>query len=376
LQHRTGMNAKWWGTAILALVGACQDQRGEIDLSATGTRTEEAPITSCSLTQPAVVAAGLRRPDTASIEKLKVDDRFVYFLRTSTTSPVSYTLERIDKNGGAPQVIVSDSRISNPDYAITATQIVFQEGERTDLRDTGQLLVWDKELRPLPVLEQPIIGCAIKRMSRRITASENGDLYWAQENTRLTGSSCNGRDIKFIAHLAPGASTPVVASIWLGTIGPLFADAVGDLYGDALGVEVDTGATNAEVSVVHELAGDVNQIYFTGEVDERGEGLTLSERRGVGFGGALPILDNRIFGLTIKDGFLYGALLRDATDGPNGNIIRVKPNGHGLTFLGRGNIAFNGTPTAAGSTASSVAVDDTFVYFMDATSDNLLKTCR
>lgn len=124
---------------------------------------------------------------------------------------------------------------------------------------------------------------------------------------------------------------------------------------------------------VRELVADAQGVYYTAVVDNstvegktyRLDLQTLENRE---------IFPQRLFGLLVRDGFLYGGILRSPDVSPPLNLIRIKTiNGHGFMFLARGHLPRNDFSV---QTRTPFAVDDTYLYYHDAPSDSLMRVCR
>src|SRR5262249_41054715 len=85
-------------------------------------------------------------------------------------------------------------------------------------------------------------------------------------------------------------------------------------------------------------------------------------------GAATKILDQPLISLTSDGAFLYGLFARGAGLPPI--VVRVKPNGHGQTYLAKGGLVGSFYPPR------NLAVDETFVYYFDPTLKRIMRVCK
>jgi hypothetical protein len=350
--------------------------------SAPERSTSEAAATSCSATEPAVVAVGLIAQGFEAATSFKVDDRYLYFL----AQPPSGRFGRVDKEGGPIQLIDEVRDEDRLDYAVTPSRIIFQVGglpvEFGDLQ--GELRVWDKELRRLPNLAGVVHSCADLVVYFGITAASNGDLFWVQGSNARSGTNCEGGGA-FVVGLRSGASEPELLAVKTEDFWQNLRAVPGKVYfGAREGLVRTAGSGGGGVALVGvrefaqppvaEMAVNDLSIFYSTVTAENGDGTTY--RYDFATGTAVPILSSRLFGLVEKDGFLYGALRRSTIADPNVNIVRLKPNGHGFLALAKAHNPPDEVVFGEHANRGAIAVDDSFVYYVDASRDRILKVCR
>lgn len=111
--------------------------------------------------------------------------------------------------------------------------------------------------------------------------------------------------------------------------------------------------------VVTSFTIDANAVYWRNEGDVPAN--LGSVNRIAAPGQSEQIFPQDMVGLRSDGANLFGTVFRTA--GPPALVTRLKPNGHGKQTLAKGAIG-------------SVAVDETFVYYLDDSKRQILKACK
>ncbi len=353
-------------TSIFLSIGGCfgdavsnPPATGDVAASATGA--------GCPLAQPVVLASGLGNQN-----RLEVNSSFVYFFATPPTGAIW----RVAKEGGTKefftQVDVDDS--FHWDYAVDDTTVYVMNsgtGETVGFGD-GRVLLFNEDGTVRETISAKQAGDCNTTFLREIALGGDGSIYWLQESFSDPHKGPCPPEPSRVARVAPGATQPTLLATDGAQAANLLADAFHVFWSDENGIWRLSKAGGAPElmfgapAVAHGMAIDANNILWTkvapGEVQTNRISAPL-----VNTPIFAPVLDS-----IVSDGtFFYGTVARHAPGAPT-NVIRMKANGHGQEVLAKGGIL---GPSLTGA-VGGVAVDDTFVYYVDPSGTKILKACK
>jgi hypothetical protein len=363
-------NRAVWMAAVLVSAMSCSDDGDESSMSEAET--------GCPLSGPIVIASPTDTGSPLYADLLQVDDEWVYF---EGPSPGLY---RVSKNGGRASLfkpVPGDFLDSSGDYfryALDATTVYFMLRGRDDVNIPGfdgRVLVLNKDggERGLILVHEP--GDCRETFLRNIALGGDGTIYLAETRVKLPhDDSCLTPAEYDIVRVGPGETQPTILARrpdTSGAGGSLVADRTHVFWTEVDGVwrlSARGGAperlygrdcTPTDCLDPPDLAIDSGSAYYTSRPG--GQGATFR----IPAPGVATLISNNEFEGLISDGtYLYGAVRR-TSPGAAVNVMRMKPNGHGLRMLGKSIGYFR-----------SVAVDETFVYYPSPSGLEILKACK
>ncbi len=380
------MAKRWcWFLALLPL-SACDTRGGENHFLALerAAAADETPADACATTP---VISGLRAGGKSEPWNLQVDGGFVYFIQvlsqvSGNVTTTSFLLNRVDKNGGAAQTVGS----VDPDratYALSDTRIfsvvVGQQGF------PGWVVSTNKDGSDRYVVFAVSTSCRTPTVDDLVSAPD-GSVIFAQHD--LPQGACGAGDVYWLERIPPGSKNPTAirmpasslfAELHLTDRWVWWKDAEGIWFGSKENgdvTELIDASPTASVAAEYRPAG--SSIVWTSATEPNGDGKTY--RQDLGATDAVEIFPSRLFGLTVAGPdsttpLVYGLALRAPGTGAEANLLRMKPNGHGQTWLAHA--ALTEAPADFGPTrGASFAIDDQYIYFVDPSTDAILKTCR
>jgi hypothetical protein len=353
------MGKKWMCVFIFGAIGWMHaDARGQ---------------TSCPLTSPQLVASGLN--DAAN---LVVDEGFVYYLDGRDG------VQSVDKNGGTPGGVASfDSDYIDGEGGTRVFHVRVDEA-RVYINDPGGGPASGFRAGSVSVrlTETPDSGYGVSSsgtllpfdchvpMITDFVVAPNGDLYWIQNGiAKPQFGPCENDTQSTIVWLPAGTTTPKPILKTAGLASVLRADAIHVFWIEAehiVRADLRGGNVNSIEAMVN-LGGrpvadmniDATHLYWSTPTDSSGNPATYVVPAPQQ---EMQILDVALTEIQTDGTFIYGDIRRDGPGAPD-NVFRLKPNGHGLTNLAKGG-------------GGGLAVDDTYLYFLDANRTNLLRTCK
>ncbi len=342
------------GVIFLLFMGGCGESI-VID-EATG------ETTSCPLTEAAVVETGLGNP-----RQLQVDEASVYYLQDAGPDIL---FQRIAKDGaGSPQTLFTWRRfavVGTPDYAVGSSKVYVMdpaEGGGQTLGG-GHIEIIDKADPSQSQSVAPVsrLDCVGEEL-RGLALAGDGTVYWMQDNFSIEAEECTQLPVA-IAKLVPGETTahligdtPKSSAVTTADNSHFFwaSPDTGIFRISHNGGEPELLSATSEAAA--ELTLDTDAIASTAFYTTAAKTFSIAT-----FGTSQEIFSSRLVGLTSDGANLFGTVARNMPGNPAW-VNRIKFNGHGLAFLGKGAIG-------------TVAVDDTFIYFVDSSGTQIMKACK
>lgn len=382
------MTIKWTWGALLAVAGGCQQSLSlKVESTAEASplaSTAQAEAAACTLTAPVVVAT----TPTPVFGNLEVDDQYVYYMVTNPEEDFLTDLSRIDKNGeGAPQLIArhgtSVGGLNLFQYTVNPTGIYVMYAGSSDIpSQSGGVWRYGKELLDHQLVSAGGQGGCYAYFVLNFAVAPNGTLWWEQVAApRFTGETfapftngCEDARNFTLVRVGVGEAKPLILrrTDEVDPFEDLHADNDHVFWKSAEGIfrmsqlggpeTVETLLSTQPVNgrdAVTSFTIDSTSVYWRNEGDVPAN--LGSVNRITAPGQSEQIFPQDMVGLLSDGENLFGTVFRPA--GPPALVTRLKPNGHGKQTLAKGAIG-------------SVAVDDTFVYFLDTSRTKIMKACK
>ena len=316
-----------------------------------------------------VVATGLDTP-----VHLTLDGDFLYFV-DEFNGPA-----RVAKSGGVPERF-SGLQGSNPpfvyggaavfDIAVDSTRIYVSRPGILDPSPTeSEVFVFDKTTAL--VYDVPGKGALLPSdchipWIREIALGPGGDLFWLHEDFPRPFLCSNGGPQSGVVWLQAGSTRPQLVWRTEGIAHRLRADATHLFWVDVLGVERSEAAggriaaslIDATTRTIADMNIDANNVYWSTANDGTGQPATY---RVSAPGQRQQIFDDVLTEIVTDGIYVYGDAPRSGPGAPF-DVFRLKPNGHGVYNLAKGG-------------GGGLAVDDTYIYYVDARQTSILRTCK
>ena len=335
--HSRGRPARKCPTAVLVAVASLALLEGAASAQTGG----------CPPSQPALVTSDVQAP----IAHLTIDEGFIYFFEERG-------LFRVDKDGGTPEpfgnVVVDVDRLGGPaafDIAIDASRVyVSRRGTVDGASIDGELYILDKAGRLLSRIGARRVltpnDCHVPLVNG-IALDPSGDLFWIEDDRLGSHLPCDDAVQSRLVRVPKGSAEPMMVNF------TEFFPAT-FIRPDTTGIHIYYGQFEGLVDATVHLGTE----YWSALDGPDGGPGTFS-----GFDGQIVrIFDDVLTELVADERFVYGDARRDGPGAPF-NVFRLKANGHGLYDLAKGG-------------GGSLAVDETFLYYLDATGTRLLRTCK
>lgn len=338
-------------------------------LVSTGAALNQASAQTCSLAEPVVIASGVGEPLNFEVGDLHVDDQDVYFF----SRPPNHEIYRVPKDGGTPMSFapsgIGDGEQFSFEFVLDATTVYnVLYGELSLGSFSGGLFLYNKDGTQRAFIDatpNPRTDCWVRVVLETATDGA-GNAYWLQKFAKppeRPADECPPPPTFYqIMRVAAGTTTPTLVSQMVkDNAAHLLADASHVYWSDDGGIwrALSTGGPPVLMlgapGPVHGLAIDATNIYWT-------QSSPPSTNRLSGFDQTEQIFAGVFEGIVSDGTFIYGTVARTGPGAP-ANVMRLKPNGHGQEVLGKGALG-------------TVAVDDAFIYFRDASQTEILKACK
>jgi len=338
-------------------------------LLSSGATLSDASAQTCSLAEPVVIASGVGEPLVGFGEKhdLDVDADNVYF----TSRPPIHGIFRVPKAGGTPTYFGGgggDGEQFSWDFAVDDTTVYdIYYGELSTGSSDGLFYLLNKDGSQRAVINagpSPATDCWVRIVLETATDGA-GNGYWLQKFAQDPVASPNEcpppPTFYQIMRVAAGTTRPtLVVQMVKDNAAHLLADPSHVFWSDDGGIwrARSTGGgpeLMLQAAPVHGLAIDANNIYWT-------QTSPPSTNRLSDFDQSVQIFAGVFEGIVSDGSFVYGTVARTGPGAP-ANVMRIKPNGNGQEVLGKGALG-------------TVAVDDAFIYFRDASQTQIMKACK
>lgn len=299
---------------------------------------------------------------------------FVYFF---DVPPVAGLL-RSAKEGGTreffKQTFGPNDGALHYDYAVDDTTVYLMNSGTAETvgYSDGSVSVYDEDGTERAHIRAKQAGDCNTTFLREIALGGDGSIYWLQESFSDPRMGPCPREAPRVARVAPGATQPTFLATDGTQAAHLLADAFHVFWSDENGIwRLFNAGGVPELMfpapvVAHGMAIDANNLLWTkvaaGEVQTNRISAPLVNT---------PIFAPVLEGIVSDGTFFYGTVARNAPGAPV-NVIRMKANSHGQEVLGKGgNVMVSLTDGVGG-----VAVDDTYVYYIDPTGTQILRACK
>jgi hypothetical protein len=325
-----------------------------IDANAATVELAGSSMGSCPISGPQTVVSDLQAPF-----KIEVDDGYVYYFNR----PPNVGVFRTVKSGGSAELIGSRdfdrTGTTHFDFDFDAAKFYLMDfGDDTEPSPrAGAVSTSEKDGSSSHTVYIRYPDDCRTIYLLEIAGGGDGTIYWLQTGTQRGNPDCTDDEGVQIARLDPGATGGTVIAQVGAQSRNLRADASHVFWSDEIGIWrlAVTGGTPellfATTSPAKEMVVDANAATF----HDGAATFRVSAP-----GAAKKILDQPLRALRSDGAYLYGILSRGP--GVPANVVRVKPNGHGQTFLAKG------APPEEFYPPEDLAVDDTFVYYYDTTT--------